>query len=128
MRRDDFSDYLEALIQIGRYATADAHAVEALLRAAFRIVEAATEAGQLEHARAGRDAALRIARRALRADALDEAERDEMSASSRSSKSDTRPSSDRGPKRRGAGDAAVCLRICVGVATTSRSRRARARR
>ena len=76
MRRDAFSDYLEALIQISRYATADARAVEALLHAALRVAQAADEADAPAYARAATDAAARIARRAFRSDELDEEERD----------------------------------------------------
>ncbi len=78
MRRDEFDDYLEALVQIGRYATSDARAVEALLHAASRVTEAATEAGRTDDARAAADVGLRIGQRALAAGALDDAERGEV--------------------------------------------------
>ncbi len=78
MRRDEFCDYLDALVQIGRYSTSDARAVEALLRAASRVADAANEAGRTSDARAAADAGVRIARRALSSGALDDAERSEI--------------------------------------------------
>ncbi len=80
MRRDAFADYLEALIQISRYATADARAVNALLHAALRVAQAAEAAEAPSYAQAARDAGARIARRSLRSDALDEHEREAIAA------------------------------------------------
>ncbi len=75
MRRDAFRDYLESLIQISRYATADARPVEALVRAALRVSQAAAEAGAPDRSLAAQETAQRIARRALDSQALDEEER-----------------------------------------------------
>ncbi len=80
MRRDAFADYLEALVQISRYAASDARAVDALLHAALRVAQAAEEAGAPGSAEAAADAAGRIARRALRSDALDEEDREHVAA------------------------------------------------
>ena len=80
MPRDTFPDYLESLVQIGRYATADARPLEALVRAALRVADAAEDSGSVERARAASEVAERIARRALASDALDEEEREGIAA------------------------------------------------
>jgi uncharacterized membrane protein len=76
MRRDAFSDYLEALVQISRYATSDARAIDALLHATVRVAQAAAEVGADDRARAASHVAARIARRAAASDAIDEEERE----------------------------------------------------
>ncbi|MDQ3670413.1 MAG: DUF2254 domain-containing protein, partial [Actinomycetota bacterium] len=75
-RGDTFSDYLEALVQVSRYATSDARAIDALLRASLRVAQAAAETGAEDRARAAGRVAARIARRALAADAIDEEEKE----------------------------------------------------
>ncbi len=75
MRRDTFSDYLEALTQVGRYATSDARAVDALLHASLRVAQAAAEVGE-DRALAAAEVGTRIARRALASEAIDEEERE----------------------------------------------------
>ncbi|MDQ3858326.1 MAG: DUF2254 domain-containing protein [Actinomycetota bacterium] len=76
MKRDTFSDYLEALTQIGRYASSDARAVDALLHASLRVAQAAAEGGAEDRARAAAEVGTRIARRALSSEAIDEEERE----------------------------------------------------
>jgi uncharacterized membrane protein len=76
--RASFEDLLEALVQVGRYASADARVVHALLRTALAVAESAREAGQPGHALAAERAGLRIARRALDDGALDAEEREEI--------------------------------------------------
>ena len=76
LRRDTFGDYLDALIQISRYAMSDARAVDALLHATLRVAQAADGAGAEADARAAADVAARIGRRALASDAIDQEERD----------------------------------------------------
>lgn len=80
MRPSPFSDYLESLVQVSRYATADGRVVDALLRASVRVAQAAVEAGDKEHAREAVRVAARIARRAVASDALDEDERAAVAA------------------------------------------------
>ena len=79
MRSDPFSDHLDALVQISRYAT-DARVVDALLHAALRVARAADEAGAAADREAATDAAARIVRRAVSSDALDDEERGRVSA------------------------------------------------
>ncbi len=79
MPRDSFSDYLEAFVQISRYAT-DARVIDALLRATLRVAKAAMEADALDRAQAAGEVAGRIARRALASDSLDDEERETVSA------------------------------------------------
>ena len=74
MRDEPFSDQVDALVESSRYAS-DARVVDALLRAALRVAQAAEEAGAPAHVHAATDAGARIARRAFRSDALDEDER-----------------------------------------------------
>lgn len=74
MPHDTFADYLEALIQISRYVTADARAVDALLHAALRVAQAAAAAQAPDRTRAVTEAATRIARRALDSETLDDHE------------------------------------------------------
>ena len=76
LRRDTFPDYLEALVQISRYATSDARVVQALLQAALRVAQAAAEADAGGKAAAAARVGTRIARRALGSDRLDAEERE----------------------------------------------------
>ncbi len=80
MRGDTFDDYLEALIQVSRYATSDARAVEALLHATLQVAEAAANAGSEDRARAAAEAGARIERRAAKSDAIDAHEREAIAA------------------------------------------------
>ncbi len=80
MRRDTFSDYLQSLIQVSRYATSDARVVDALLHAALRIAQAAAEVGADANARAAERVATRIANRAFGSDAIDDEEREAIAA------------------------------------------------
>lgn len=75
VRRESVDDYLESLVQVARYAGADARVVEALLRAAHRVAEAADAASSTEWAAAARSSGRRIARRALAHATLDAEER-----------------------------------------------------
>lgn len=77
MRRDAFEPLLEALVQIGRYAT-DARIVVTLLGACLRIRDAARDADARERAAATERCGARIADRALRGGELDHAERAEV--------------------------------------------------
>jgi len=70
-RAPAFREYVEALVQIGRYAE-DARVVHSLVAACQRIAEAAAEANAPDRVAAVVDAAERIV---ARADALDETER-----------------------------------------------------
>ena len=72
--RHDAESYLEALLQIGRYA-GEARVFDALLRATLRTREAAIDAGNASWADAAQTAAARIHDRATECDALDAAER-----------------------------------------------------
>lgn len=76
--RADFEDHLEVLVQVGRYATADARVVHALLDTALAVAESARRDGQRAHALAAGRAGLRIARRALDDGGLDAEEREEI--------------------------------------------------
>jgi len=80
MRPPGFVTHLEALVQIGRYATTDARVVEVLLHATHRVAQAAMEAGATEYAAEARLVTNRIARRALGSDTLDEEERAAVTA------------------------------------------------
>lgn len=77
MRRDAFEELLDALVQIGRYAT-DARTVDSLLRACLRVRDAAVEAGAPERAAAVERCGARIAARSLERGTLDPVEHEQV--------------------------------------------------
>ena len=98
MRRDSFSDYLQSLIQVSRYATSDARVVDALLHATLRVAQAAADAAADGDARAAERVAARIADRAFASDAIDDDERqaiarvlEEFPSPGRAARSEGRP-------------------------------------
>lgn len=76
MRPTTFSAYLEAFVQISRYAAADGRVVEALLQASLGLAQASAESSRTANAAMATEVAARIARRALRSGNLDDEERD----------------------------------------------------
>ncbi len=64
-RRVDYQEYLDTLIEIGRYAQGDARIVRQLLRSCAGIAAAARRAGADERATAAEEVAETIAEQAL---------------------------------------------------------------
>lgn len=76
-RRQRFAEYLESLVQIGRYSE-DARVVHALLRACQRVAESAAAAGEADRVESVRSVAERIHARPREVDDEERAQLDEV--------------------------------------------------